>query len=772
MRKQSPLPAWISTLLFVLVMGLPFPVSAEDAKPEDAKPAEKLLAGHSQHGEVFNEGPRQKAYLMPGTGKVHFPATTKNAEAQAFINQGVGQLHGFWYFEAERSFRQAAALDPTCAIAYWGMSRANIENEKRAKGFIAQAVKRKASASPHEQLYIDAMDAYLKADSKKKKPRAQAYVAALEQILDKYPDDIEARAFLGLQLWQNAKFGIPITSHYAVDALLKQVLAVEPMHPCHHYLIHLWDAKRAENALPSAALCGQSAPGIAHMWHMPGHIYSKVRRYADAAWQQEASARVDHAHMMRDRVLPDQIHNFAHNNEWLIRDLSHIGRVHDALDLAQNMISLPRHPKYNTLSKHGSTYYGRLRLLEVLNRYELWDRLIAFARTRYLEPTDDRSEQIKRLRYLGRAWFSKGDRTQGLEILAQLEDRLFTLSSEQKAAVAKAETKAREDKKRDKQISEAKAAASKKYEVDITGLENAIAELLGYVAIAGGDYKTGLALLKKAGGIEDPVLVGLHLKLGQKEEAERLARKSVSRHKEEVLPLAHLVLTEWELGKKEDAKKTFTGLRELAGSMELDLPVCRRLAPIAKELGWGADWRIVKPAPADVGNRPALDSLGPFRWQPSPAADWELTDARGERHSLADYRGKPVVVIFYLGYGCLHCAQQLQAFAPKAQAFADAGIQVIAISTDDQAGLKQSLANYKEAFPYPLVSNSTLEVFKEYRVYDDFENQPLHGTFLIDEQGLVRWQDISFEPFMEVDFLLQEAGRQLAQPVVKTARAK
>jgi hypothetical protein len=34
------------------------------------------------------------------------------------------------------------------------------------------------------------------------------------------------------------------------------------------------------------------------MWHMSGHIWAKLDRHADAAWQQEASARVDHAYMM------------------------------------------------------------------------------------------------------------------------------------------------------------------------------------------------------------------------------------------------------------------------------------------------------------------------------------------------------------------------------------------------------------------------------------------------------------------------------------------
>ena len=72
-------------------------------------------------------------------------------------------------------------------------------------------------------------------------------------------------------------------------------------------------------------------------------------------------------------------------------------------------------------------------------------------------------------------------------------------------------------------------------------------------------------------------------------------------------------------------------------------------------------------------------------------------------------------------------------------------------------------------FPFPLVSDAELRIFKAYRVFDDFENQPLHGTFLIDRDGLVRWQDISYEPFSEVDFLLKEAKRLLRLPTQPTA---
>ena len=73
-------------------------------------------------------------------------------------------------------------------------------------------------------------------------------------------------------------------------------------------------------------------------------------------------------------------------------------------------------------------------------------------------------------------------------------------------------------------------------------------------------------------------------------------------------------------------------------------------------------------------------------------------------------------------------------------------------------------------FPFPLVSDADLRIFKTYRAFDDFENQPLHGTFLIDGDGLVRWQDISYEPFNNPDFLLKEAKRLLQLPVKSADR--
>ena len=122
-----------------------------------------------------------------------------------------------------------------------------------------------------------------------------------------------------------------------------------------------------------------------------------------------------------------------------------------------------------------------------------------------------------------------------------------------------------------------------------------------------------------------------------------------------------------------------------------------------------------------------------------------------------------MIVIFYLGYGCLHCAEQLQAFAPRHKQFTDAGISLVAISSDSVAKLKSSIERYKTNgdFPFQLVSDHQLNVFKRYHAYDDFENLPLHATVLIDGAGKIRWHDSGAEPFMNVTFLLNESKRLL-----------
>ena len=742
---------------------------ADDDPEENPGSTNPPAAGHSLHGEAFDEGPRQAAALMPGTGKVKLKITSKQPKAQAFFNQGVGQLHGFWYFEAERSFRQVAAFDTNCAMAYWGMAMANVNNSNRAAGFIQRAHDLKSKASAREALWIDAYHAYF-AGNKADTDRRKDLVTALENLIQKHPKELEAKTFLAFQIWDNEGKGIPVTSRIAVDALMNEVLAVEPLHPIHHARIHTWNYKKDERALNSAARCGQSAPAIAHMWHMPGHTYSALKRYDDAAWQQEAAARTDHAYMMAARILPDQIHNFAHNNQWLCSDLLYCGRVREAIDLAKNMVELPRHPKYNTLNRkednsaydknNGSSMLGRNRLFDAFLDYELWPDLLALADTFYLEPTELPEEQARRFYALALAHLATGDPNAVGRLMTSLDGCAQQLRQERFEATEKAEESAKKDKG---DTTDAMVKAMKGFNSRLERVDKYREELRIWSALAAGKTNDAHKLLDEAKDLPKERRARLWFSVGDTTNTVKLAKELVKDSTNQAPALALAAHLFWQFGETDEATNAFSQLRAISSRFDLDAPIFARLAPIAQQLGLSADWRVAVPAKTDTGKRPPLDSLGPFRWQPYVAPTWALSDAEGRKRSLADYRGSPVLVVFYLGYGCPHCIEQLNLLAPAAKDFEAQGISLVAVGTDSVEGLGKTAATAKQGggFPFPLVSDESLKAFKAYRAYDDFERMPLHGTFLVDGDGNVRWQDISYEPFTDMKFLLSESHRLL-----------
>ena len=86
----------LSILLGFFLAG-PSSISAQEQGEKPAE-SEKVPEGHSYHGEAFNEGPRQSAYLMKGTGGVTFPVSTENARVQGVDRKGDGLL-----FKLERA---------------------------------------------------------------------------------------------------------------------------------------------------------------------------------------------------------------------------------------------------------------------------------------------------------------------------------------------------------------------------------------------------------------------------------------------------------------------------------------------------------------------------------------------------------------------------------------------------------------------------------------------------------------------------------------------
>ena len=734
-----------------------------EEKKEDSTPA----PGHSHSGESFNDGPRQSAVRIDGTGDVHFPITTKWSRGQQMFDQGIGQLHGFWFYEAERTFRQIAAKDPECAMAYWGMAMANWENSKRSKGFIAKAAQRKDKISERERLYISAHEAFLAEEPKDVKKRRQKLIEDMENIIHEFPDDIEAKAILAVRLWQFSRQGIPIGSRESVDALMRQVFEKTPLHPAHHFRIHLWDGKKPKRALSSAAVLHKTAPAIAHMWHMPGHIYDKFKRYAESAYHQEASARIDHAKQSDFRVLPDTIHNYAHNNEWLVRNWNHIGRVDDAVIMSKGLIDNPQHPRLNHYGKgYCSVSFGRKRLIETLERFEKWNEILDLSKTHYLEPTQNDRLQLDRLLVMSRAHFELGDKNSLIGVSNQIEEKINKAEEIKKKKKDEARQKAEKEKKNKEETDKIVKEAGKASDNQLKYLRPAIDEINICLELLDGK-KLNEERAKKIKRKKSSLAL-LHLKYGDPNKAKELSEQAVNENQNRTVPLAVRIHVMEKTGDQSAAAAEFSKLEKISVHIQLDAVPFARLLPVAKRLGKPDDWRAKESwRGQDFGSEKPqdLNHLGPLVYQPPTAPDFDLLGEDGSRISLKTFSGKPVILIFYLGHNCEHCVEQLNNFAPLASNFKESGIELVAVGPEPLAELAKAhdfCSSGEKRFPFPLFSDLESGSFKDYRAYDDFEDMPLHGIFLIDQKGRLRWMDAGPEPFQDISFLLRESKRLLS----------
>ncbi|MEO8135795.1 MAG: hypothetical protein ABI831_17690, partial [Betaproteobacteria bacterium] len=207
-------------------------------------------------------------------GKVHFPTSCTPA-AQGHFDQAMVYQHSFWYSGARRAFEEALQADPGCAVAYWGIAQSLLANpfnptppKNLADGLAAiQKAKAMGAKTPRENDFIAAIGEYF-TDFEKldQRTRAQVYVAAMDQIAQRYPDDDETQIYLALALNIAAS---PSDKTYAnqlrAAAILEPIFNRQPHHPgAAHYLVHTYDyppiAQRGLAAAKRYAEIAEAAP--------------------------------------------------------------------------------------------------------------------------------------------------------------------------------------------------------------------------------------------------------------------------------------------------------------------------------------------------------------------------------------------------------------------------------------------------------------------------------------------------------------------------------
>src|SRR5436190_9964789 len=282
---------------------------------------DQQLPNHVHYKEPAQQGVSPSGAIAPRLQKLGthtFPVSTKNAQAQLFMNQGLNLSYAFNHAEAGRAYREAERLDPNLAIAYWGEALAlgpNINapmdpaSEPKALEVIQKAFSLKSKASPREQALIDALTHRYSGRAEDRKARDRAYADAMREVHLRFPDDqdiamLYVEAVMDLRPWGYwTRDGTPYERTAEIVALTEKVIAQNPQHPgALHLYIHLMEAYQAEKAEAAADRLQTLMPAAGHMVHMPAHIYQRVGRYADAQKSNELAIAADEDYISQCRA--------------------------------------------------------------------------------------------------------------------------------------------------------------------------------------------------------------------------------------------------------------------------------------------------------------------------------------------------------------------------------------------------------------------------------------------------------------------------------------
>jgi tetratricopeptide (TPR) repeat protein len=274
-----------------------------------------ILAFSQEHPDHAAPAKAKPAVVMTGYGDWHHPVSTKNAQAQAFFDQGLRLIYAFNHEEAKRSFQGAAELDPKLAMAYWGIAEAVGPNYNdpasedrfaQAHAAIEKAQTLAPDASESDKAYIDALAKRFPADPQSDlRAAAEEYRDAMREVVKRFPDDLDAatlfaEAGMNLHPWGLWRLdGTPEEGTEEIVSTLESVIRREPNHlGAIHYYIHSVEASSSpERALAGANRLAQLAPAAGHIVHMPAHIYIRTGDYEAAVKTNQKAALADQAYI-------------------------------------------------------------------------------------------------------------------------------------------------------------------------------------------------------------------------------------------------------------------------------------------------------------------------------------------------------------------------------------------------------------------------------------------------------------------------------------------
>ncbi|QIJ66872.1 hypothetical protein [Streptomyces sp. JB150] len=337
--------------------------------------------------------------------------TTTSAEAQLWFDRGLVWTYAFHHEEAARCFEAAAAADPGCAMAYWGIAYALGPNYNKPWDFfdereltrtverthtaVERAHERAAdAATPVERALIGA----LRARYPQARPAEDCsvwnapYADSMRAAYDLAPDDpdvatLYADALMNLTPWQlwDLRTGEPAGGARTLEAraVLERALRAPGGrdHPgVLHLYIHLMEmSPTPETALPVADRLRGLVPDAGHLQHMPSHLEVLCGDYRQVVADNSAAIAADEKYRARAGAMNFYTLYRSHNYHFKIYGAMFLGRSDIALETAARLeASIPEELLRVESPPMADWLEGFLAMrVHALIRFGRWDDILA-----------------------------------------------------------------------------------------------------------------------------------------------------------------------------------------------------------------------------------------------------------------------------------------------------------------------------------------------------------------------------------------------------------
>jgi peroxiredoxin len=721
----------------------------------DEAPQDAPKWGHSHLGGAYDEGPRTRPWKMEGIGETHFPISTSHPEVQKWFDQGNTLLHGFWYFEAERSFRWCLKLDPSCAMAYWGLARCALYDEQRAKDFLKQASKLKDSVTDRERDCIELWELKHAIDrgAENVEQQVRRFTEAFDRLLIKYPDDIEALCLYWVELPKAIDPEATLQDipyRFAMEKVLQDALRIDPNHVgALHYRLHNWDSSEGQLVLDSCRRLREVAPMSGHLHHMPAHIFAELGRWHEAAIAMDAATRIEKDYMRRRMILPEQNWNYSHNLMYLGYIQEQLGMQEAAIQGARQLLSGPAD---NTEGDFVS--FQKIPMIRLLIKYERWDEILDSGNSLLIWDETNPIDQFFNNYMRSYALLGTGDIDGAAEEIEKARRVFDGMKNNQITADAA---------KSDDQDSTPTLTGDRLDKV--FGWK--VLELESQLEFARRNTRSAIEKMQRAARMQadnwandppiDPgylynALGEMYLKSDQPRLAADAFETTLRRVANDGFALSGLVRAYSALHETEKSRQALTTLLSVWSDADRPNRWLTEASTIYPDVSPKNDPQLQLRS----YKREILEKLGPSFWRPPSAPEFSALDSHGLEKTLKDFSGRNVIVIFYLGGQCLHCMEQIGEANTRWEEFQSQDTDIVTISKDDaetNRGYEQS------GFKITLLSDPDFANAKRFDSFDEFEGIELHSTMLIDKKGRIHWSRRGGEPFMDFDFLDREVKR-------------